>query len=81
MKLAELKAAFERGNHKSAIKEEETLEKAFAKEIDHGYQLCIMSPMGVANQITITNFGEIIKKDRVPHDMSFPGEITESINS
>ena len=37
--------------------------------------------MGVADQLTISNLGEVIQKDRGTHDLSFPGKILgESIN-
>ena len=38
--------------------------------------------MGVADQLTISALGEVIQKDRVTHDLSFPGKfLGESINS
>ena len=90
----DLEAALIRGNHKSAKTKESVLEKAFIKEVHLGYQLPLkphhiriipnvrMSPMGVADQLSINELGEIIEKDRVTHDLSFPGEASEeSINS
>ena len=90
----DLTAALERGNHKSALRKEKVLEKAFMKEVEFGYQLPLktshilkipgarLSPMGVADQLTISDLGEVIQKDRVTHDLSFPGKHSgESINS
>ena len=90
----DLIAALKRGNHKSALKKEKVLESAFKKEINFGYQLPLkpshilkipgacLSPMGVADQLTISELGEVIQKDRVTHNLSFPGEVSgESINS
>ena len=90
----DLTAALERGNHKSALRKEKVLEKAFKKEVEFGYQLPLktshilkipgarLSPMGVADQLTISDLGEVIQKDRVTHDLSFPGKYSgESINS
>ena len=87
-------AALARGNHKSALKKKKVLEKALIKETQLGYQLPLrldhlrnipeirISPMGVADQLSINELGEIIEKDRVTHDLSFPGEISgESVNS
>ena len=90
----DLQAALKRGNHKSALRKEKVLEDAFIKEVKYGYQLPLkpsyilkiprtkLSPMGVADQLTISKLGKVIQKDRVTHNLSFPGEISgESINS
>ena len=89
-----MEAAFARGNHKSAKTKEKILEKAFVKEVKLGYQVPLkpchihkisgvgLSPMGVADQMLINELGEIIEKDMITHDLSFPGEASgESINS
>ena len=40
------------------------------------------APHGLANQATINELGEVVEKERVTHDLSFPGkESGESINS
>ena len=90
----DLEAALSRGNHKSAKVKESILEKAFIKEVKLSYQLPLkphhihdipgirMSPMGVADQLSINKLREIIEKDRVTHNLPFPGEASaESINS
>ncbi len=92
--LKDLKAQMERGNHKSAIREKKVLGKAMKKEVRFGFQLPLlphhpleipearMAPMGVADQTSINERGEIISKQRVTHDQSFPGEFSgESVNS
>lgn len=89
----DLIAALERGNHKSALKKEDVLESAMKKEVKFRYQLLMkpshilkipgarLSPMGVADQLTISELGEVIQKDRVTQDLSFPGKASgESIN-
>ena len=94
LRIEDLEAAFIRGNHKSAQLKEKILSKAMLKEIKKGWSLpipeskfnkipnLILSPMGVANHIGVTASGEFAPKDRVTHDLSFPGLISgESVNS
>ena len=95
IRLGDLKAALIRGNHKSALLKQDTIEKAYIVEVNHGYQLPLLprhalllvpnaraSPLGVASQFSINDTGEIIEKDRVTHDLSHEGEVSnESINS
>ena len=90
----DLQAAYERGNHKSAKKEEAHLAKAMLKEIEKGWILplpdkkymdipgLILNPMGVASHVGVTTSGEFAPKLRVTHDLSFPGLFSgESVNS
>ena len=94
IRLGDLKAALIRGNHKSALLKQDTIEKAYIVEVNHGYQLPLLprhalllpdaraSPLGVASQFSINDTGGIIEKDRVIHDLSHEGEVSkESINS
>ena len=67
-------AALKQGNHKSALKKERVLKDAFKEEVKFGYQLPLkpshilqipsvrLSPMGVADQLTVSNLGKVIQK-------------------
>ena len=87
-------AAFERGNHKSAIKYEEFLAKAIEKETKKGWLIItpedkykevpglVLSPMGVVEHLGVIASGKFKEKLRVTHDLSFPGAHSdESLNS
>ena len=93
-RLQDLNAMKIRGNHKSAIKNEDYLSSAFEKEVKKGWILLLpdkdidtipdleLAPMGVADQLGVSATGEFVKKLRVTHDLSFPQAISgESINS
>ena len=42
----------------------------------------VLNPMGVATHLDITSTGEFLPKNRVTHDLSFPGKISgQSVNS
>ena len=90
----DVKEALHRGNHKSAEKHAAHLEKAISKEIKKGWNLLLLeehamqipdleiSPMGVAEQLGVSETGEFVEKLRITHDLSFPGIISnESVNS
>ena len=94
VRLLDLKENLNRGNHKSAKRNEEHLGKAMMKEIKKGWGLILpedsvlkipnleLAPMGVAEHLGINSLGEYITKQRVTHDFSFPGiKSKESINS
>ena len=50
----------------------------FAKDIEDAE----VAPHGIVQQNMITELGEIVKKERVTHDQSFPGHFSNnSINS
>ena len=93
-RLQDLNAMKIRGNHKSAVKNEDYLSSAFEKEIKKGWILLLpdkdietipdleLAPMGVADQLGVSATGDFVKKLRVTHDLSFPQAISgESINS
>lgn len=80
-------------NHKSAG-QSSSLAKHMSEEIKHGWSLPLppefakdikdaeVAPHGMVQQNTITALGEIVEKERVTHDQSFPGHFShESINS
>jgi len=90
---SDLKAMLARGNHKSAIKNIETLQKAFTKEVKKGWLLPVtiesltkikhlsIIPLGIADQLTIDEFGNKKPKKRVTHDASFPAPSGRSVNN
>ena len=93
-RLKDLEGSIERGNHKSAITYKIFISEALSKEIKKGWELIIplsdahhipelvMSPMGVANQVGVTESGTFEPKKRLTHDLSFPGSYSgESVNS
>ena len=81
----DLTAMIERGNHKSSMRHanKQSLVKAYQKEVEYGWLIPIsidcleklegasVIPLGVAEQNSITAFGERIPKARVTHDLSF----------
>ena len=86
-------AAMTYGNHKST-KNSDTLSKSMSTEIEHGFALPLppnfayhlpdaeVAPHGIVQQGTINERGEIIEKNRVTHDQSYPGSYSnESVNS
>jgi hypothetical protein len=82
-RLEDLHAMIARGNHQSAKQRAPTLEKMMRSEVRHGWQLplppaaallipgAIVAPMGLIEQATINELGEIIDKLRVTHDQSY----------
>ena len=72
--------AIEYENHKGVTKHKKFFEKLMKKDVTHGYSLLIplekvpeinnalMSPMNVAEQNTITEFGEVIPSQRLTHN-------------
>ena len=90
----DLQKSYQRGNHKSAIREENFLAEATVKEIKKGWVLIlpedkydsipglVLNPMGVATHLGVTADGTFKSKRRVTHDLSFPGFYSEeSVNS
>ena len=82
------------GNHKSASRHETFSVKAMSKEVKKSWAIIlpneniedisglILSPLGVADHLGISETGEYVEKLRVIHDLSWPGKISkESINS
>ena len=94
-KMSDIQAMLDRGNHKSAKSETNApaLRKAFQKEVDRGWLLPItiesvkkikklsIIPLGIAEQLTIDEFGNRIPKRRVTHDASFLAPSGISVNS
>ena len=93
-RLKDLSSSIKRGNHVSAKIHKSFLSDALSKEIKKGWELIlpldkarhipglVLSPMGVAEQIGVSDSGTFVPKKRLTHDLSFPGKHTEeSINS
>ena len=92
--ISDLRARVKRGNHQSALKPENTA--ALAKAIDKEVGVCFLipikiktifkikgagvTPLGVAEQFTISAEGEKYKKYRPCHDASFLSESGTSVN-
>ena len=90
----DLQAAFQRGNHKSANEKCDYLTCALSKEIQKCWNLIlpdncmdsiphlVFNHMGVATHLGITEYCTFEPKNRVTHDLSFPGKFSgESVNS
>ncbi len=79
----DLQANDARGNHKSALAHDERITKMLKEEVERGWQLIlprealpmirggVLAPLGIVEQDTINEFGEIVPKWRLTHDMSF----------
>jgi hypothetical protein len=79
----DLEAHLARGNHKSAEQDIGPLLTIMRDEVVHGWQLplpieaasqipgAMVGPMGIVPQLTISEKGEIIDKNRPTHDQSF----------
>ena len=84
-RVGDLVGRLERGNHKSAKKNENFLAEALAKEVAKGWLLPLpaeraldipgleMAPLGVVTHIGISANRDYVEKDRVTHDLPFPG--------
>ena len=93
-RLEDVSSCVSRGNHVSAKVHTLFLSDALSKEIKKGWGILlpldkarhilelVLSPMGVAEQLGISETGTFIPKKRLTHDLSFPGKISgESVNS
>lgn len=90
----DLREALQYGNHQSARMNEDVLFQHLSKELSKGWIIPLLpehafliknaslAPLGVVSQSTINDKGEIIASNRVTHDLSFPGKISNSsVNS
>jgi hypothetical protein len=78
-----IQQAINRGNHKSASDQPEKLVELLTSDVHSGLTLplptkaifkipdVVLAPAGIANQLTISNDGEVIAKDRLTHDQTF----------
>lgn len=82
-RIVDLQANYERGNHKSADVNHTRLLTMLQDEVSRGWQLilpreaihsipnAVLAPLGLVEQDSINEFGEIIPKCRLTHDQSF----------
>ena len=94
IRLDDLQHMIDRGNHKLALSIENSpiLKKTYQNEIDQGWMFpvtldCLpkiphvmMTPVGIADQYTIDEEGNIKPKKRLTHDCSFPSNSGNSLN-
>ena len=94
-RLGDIQGAIAKGNHKSASNErEQILTKKMEAEVTRGWTipllrshitklpLAMLAPLGLTNQATINEKGEVVYKDKVTHDLSHKGAKSgTSINS
>ena len=91
---ADIVSAMKYGNHKSVLRNQVSFTQQTVDEIEQGWALPLppkfaftlqdaeVAPHGLVLQNTITEHGEIVEKDRITHDQSYPGSSSkESINS
>ena len=91
-RLRDLDFHAKRGNHQSAIKNKQVLDKLINDDIVKGYALPLplqlykyipnasIAPLGCQEQETINEQGIHIPKFRLTHDQSFPGPSGLSVN-
>ena len=93
-RLSQLKSNMERGNHKSALKDDERqhVTKLMRTDVENGYAVPITAegvrrlkdaevyPVGLQDQNTIDERGNVIPKKRVTHDLSHNRKTGESVN-
>ena len=93
-RIAMLNKTIERGNHKSAMSEEERprVTKLMRQDVELGYGIpltldCVnklkdaeVYPVGIQNQETINEKGDIIPKKCVTHDPSHNQQEGQSVN-
>jgi hypothetical protein len=82
-RLEDLHAMLKRGNHASASRSMDTVIEMFKEEVRHMWQLplpshaasilpgAVLAPVGLADQLTINEHGEVVPKQRLTHDQSF----------
>jgi hypothetical protein len=81
--LEDLHANFVHGNHQSAVYNTTRLVEMLKEEVSHGWQLilpqeavleldnAVLAPLGLVEQDTINEMGEITQKWKLIHDQSF----------
>ena len=93
-RISMLDRSIERGNHKSALNEEQrpTVTKLMAQDVELGFGIPLtiesvrkmpgaeVYPVGCQDQLTINERGEVIPKKRVTHDLSHNRKEGQSVN-
>lgn len=94
IRIADIRARIKRGNHKSASNptSQPIVQQKYLGELDTAWMIPIpisyieqikaaeVIPIGLAFQKSINEKGEIIDKERLTHDLSFPSASGTSIN-
>jgi hypothetical protein len=82
-RLQDLRLMLARGNHKSALDNIDKVTSMLQDEVHHMWQLplppraalelpgAVIAPVGLADQLTINEHGEIVPKQRLTHDQSY----------
>ena len=82
-RMAELEAQLLRGNHLGAKQQPEGLQEKIVFDVEHGFAVPIdkavvpeikdamVQPCNLADQFSLSDSGERIKKKRLTHDLSF----------
>ncbi len=93
MQKKDVNEALTFGNHKGATSQPLLLQQLIVKDVTYGFGLAIplstvhsiqgalLAPMNIMKQNTIDEQGQIIPKDRLTHDQSYPWRLGASINS
>ena len=88
----DLNYMLKRRNHKSVLQGHDTILELIEEDVSHGFSLPLtldcaqnipkasVAPLGLVEQDTIDEFGNIVKKTRMTHDQSFPGPSKLSVN-
>jgi hypothetical protein len=91
-RLGDLAFHLARGNHKSASTNSSKLRELLNDNITHGFSLplpisCLshinnasLAPLGIVEQPTIDEFGQIVDKWRMTHDQTYCGPSATSVN-
>jgi hypothetical protein len=88
-----IQQAIDRGNRKSARDQPEKLVELLTSNVHSGFALplptraifkihgAVLAPVGIANQLRISDDGEVIAKDRLTHDQTFKFGPGKSLNN
>jgi hypothetical protein len=91
-RVADLREALTFGNHKGASSKPELLQELISGNAKHGYGLVLpwnkidriphacIAPMNIMHQFTLDASGNIINKEHLTHNQSFPWKSGSSVN-
>ena len=93
LKVSDVKAAIAQGNSKSTTGHEKLIQSKYKTEVERGWMLPIplqainsiegvgITPIGITNQTTLNEKGEVIGKKQITHDCSRQGASSFFINN
>ena len=93
IRISDVEAAIAQGNNKSTKGHDKLIQSKYKTEVERGWMMPIplqainsiegigITPIGIANQTTLNEKGEVIGKKRITHDCSRPGASGLSINN